>query len=171
MNRVPGLALRVVVAAILLYFGVSRLHAQEQQKPATPPPQESADKDKDKDADEDNNPFAPEPAPALPPGMAGSDANDPRAKLTPGLYDAGETSMGLKHLMLLKKPDAFQLGASDPDDPKVQKTIAQMGLGKVTSKIPKEMHLAVAQLAFGNSDVAFQGNYLFQGNFYGLDIL
>ena len=176
MNRVPSVAFRVVVAAILLCFGVSRLHAQEQQKPATPPPQESADKgadkdkDKDKDADEDNNPFAPEPAPALPPGMAGSDANDPRAKLTPGLYDAGETSMGLKHLMLLKKPDAFQLGASDPDDPKVQKMIAQMGLGKVTSKIPKEMHLAVAQLAFGNSDVAFQGNHLFQGNFYGLDI-
>ena len=54
----------------------------------------------------------PEPAPALPPGMSGSDANDPRAKLTPGLYDAGETSMGIKHLMLAKKPDAFQLGAS-----------------------------------------------------------
>jgi hypothetical protein len=28
----------------------------------------------------------------------------------------------------------------------------------------------VAQLAFGNSDVAFQGNHLFQGNFYGLNI-
>ncbi len=42
--------------------------------------------------------------------MTGSDANDPRAKLTPGLYDAGETSMGIKHLLLFKKPDAFQLG-------------------------------------------------------------
>jgi hypothetical protein len=43
--------------------------------------------------------------------MAGSDANDPRAKLAPGLYDAGETSMGIEHLLLLKKPDAFQLGS------------------------------------------------------------
>ena len=56
------------------------------------------------------NPFAPEPAPPLPPGMTGSDANDPRFKLTPGMYDAGEASMGMKHLLLLKKPDAFQLG-------------------------------------------------------------
>ena len=32
---------------------------------------------------------APTPAPTLPPGMTGSDANDPLAKLTPGIYDAG----------------------------------------------------------------------------------
>jgi hypothetical protein len=28
----------------------------------------------------------------------------------------------------------------------------------------------IAQLAFANSDIAFQGNHLFQGNFYGLSI-
>jgi len=32
------------------------------------------------------------------------------------------------------------------------------------------MQLVVAQLAFANSDLAFQGNYLFQGNFYGVNI-
>jgi hypothetical protein len=182
MNRLPSIALRVAVAAVILCFGVSRMPAQA---PATPPPaqtpasptpsQEHADankedKDKDgKDEDEDANPFAPEPAPTLPPGMAGSDANDPRAKLTPGLYDAGETSMGIKHLLLLKKPDAFQLGTSDPDDPKVQKTIGQLGIGNM-SKLPKSIHLAIAQLAFANSDFAFQGNHLFQGNFHGVNI-
>src|SRR5437764_799549 len=120
MNRMPSIALRLTAAALLLPFGVSRMHAQE-QKPATQAPAEqSADDDDDKD-----NPFLPEPAPSLPPGMTGSNANDPRAKLSPGLYDAGETAMGLKHLMLAKKPDAFQLGASDPDDPKVQKVIGQ----------------------------------------------
>jgi len=31
--------------------------------------------------------------------------------------------------------------------------------------MPKPMQLVVAQLAFANSDLAFQGNYLFQGNF------
>jgi hypothetical protein len=170
MNQLPSIALRMAVATLILCFAVSRLPAQT---PATPPPaqkpaQESTDKD-DNDKDEDDNPFAPEPAPTLPLGMTGSDANDPRAKLTPGMYDAGETLMGLKHLALLKKPDTFQLGASDPDDPKVKKTIAQLGISSI-SKIPKEMHLAVAQLAFGNSDVAFQGNHLFQGNFYGLNI-
>ncbi len=177
MKRMSDVAFRMAVAVIFLCFGVSRVHAQAQtQTPATPPPaQQSADKDKAKEADkekeddEDSNPFVPEPAPALPPGMTGSDANDPRAKLTPGLYDAGEASMGLKHVMLLKKPDAFQLGTADPDDPKVQKTIGQLGISNI-SKLPKPMHLVIAQLAFANSDLAFQGNHLFQGNFYGLSI-
>jgi hypothetical protein len=161
MNRVPSVALRVAVAAIFLFFGVSRLQAQA-QTPAPPPAAKEA-------AEEERNPFAPESAPALPPGMTGSDANDPRAKLAPGLYDAGETSMGINHLMLLRKPDAFQLGAADPDDPKVQKTLGQLGVGN-TSKMPKPMHLVLAQLAFANSDFAFQGNHLFQGNFYGVNI-
>ena len=168
MNRVSGVAFRVAGAAIFLFFGVSRMWAQEPPKP--PPAQQAEKEDKeDKEEDEGANPFAPEPAPALPPGMSGSDANDPRAKLKPGLYDAGEASMGIKHLLLLKKPDAFQLGTSDPDDPKVQKMIGQLGVGN-TSKMPKPIQLVIAQLAFGNSDFAFQGNHLFQGNFYGLSI-
>src|SRR5262249_12355207 len=96
-------------------------------------------------------------------------ANDPRAKLKPGLYDAGEASKGIRHLQLVKKPEAFQLGASDPDDPKVQKIFGQLGVGN-TSKIPKPMQLVVAQLAFSNSDLAFAGSHLFQGNFYGVSI-
>jgi hypothetical protein len=171
MNRVPiVVAFRVVVAAILLCFGGNRTQAQtpatppaaQEQKPATPPPAQEPE-------EEEENPFMPEPAPTLPPGMTGSDASDPRAKLTPGLYDASETSMGFKHLLLLKKADAFQLGASDPDDPKVKKTIGQLGITNM-SKIPKSMHLVIAQLAFGNSDLAFQGTHLFQGNFYGMNI-
>jgi hypothetical protein len=162
MNRMPNVAFRVAVAATFLFFGITRSYAQD-QKPATPPAQEP------KATEEDNNPFAPEPPPTLAPGMTGSDANDPRAKLTPGLYDAGEASMGIKHLLLLKKPDAFQLGSDDPDDPKVQTMISRLGIGNV-SKIPKPMHLVIAQLAFANSDFAFQGNHLFQGNFYGLNI-
>src|SRR2546428_5225367 len=177
MNRVSSFAFRVAVAAIFLSFGISRMKAQE---PASPPPkqeaakqepskQEPAKKETVDEPEEERNPFAPEPAPTLPPGMAGSDANDPRAKLTAGLYDAGDASMGIKHVMLFKKPEAFQLGATDPDDPKVQKTIGQLGIGN-TAKIPKPMHLVIAQLAFANSDLAFQGNHLFQGNFYGVSI-
>jgi hypothetical protein len=177
MNRVAEGSFCMVLAALFCYFGASRLEAQAQaQTPRTPPPaqakaQQSADKDKDqKEDDEDANPFAPEPAPTLPPGMTGSDVNDPRAKLAPGLYDAGEASIGIRHLTLVKKPDPFQLGSSDPDDPKVQKVIGQMGVGNLLAKIPKEMHLAIAQLAFANSDIAFQGNHLFLGNFYGVNI-
>jgi len=112
---------------------------------------------------------APDAAPPLPAGMTGSDANDPRAKLAPGLYDAGEAAMGIKHLTLLKKPDAFQLGATDPDAPVVDKTLGILGIGDLT-KFPRGMKLVIAGLAFSNSDLAFQGNHLFQGNFYGMNI-
>jgi hypothetical protein len=177
MNRVSSFARRfagLTVAAMVLCSGVRARQAQTpgqssdhstgqapaQAAPATAP---------EKAPEEDGNPFAPEPAQPLPAGMTGSDANDPRFTLTPGLYDAGETSMGLKHLLLVKKPDAFQLGAAEADDPKVQKTLGQLGLPG-TSKLPKELQMAIAELAFANSDLAFQGNHLFQGNFYGVNI-
>jgi hypothetical protein len=171
MNRVPSVAFRVTMAAIILFFCVSRQQVLAQTPtptPAqvqTPSPTPSADAP----AEEERNPFAPEPATALPPGMTGSDVNDPRAKLKPGLYDAGEASMGMKHLVLLKKPAAFQLGTSDPDDPKVLKMLGQLNSPNL-AKMPKPLHLVIAQLAFANSDLAFQGNYLFQGNFYGVNI-
>src|SRR5579862_8720864 len=174
MNRSLSLTMRVLLCAFLLGVGGMRTQAQNPPAPSTPsaaqaPADGNKDADKDKkDDDEDENPFAPEPAPTLPPGMKGSDASDPRAKLTPGLYDAGETSMGMKHLALIKKPDVFQLGSSDPEAAKVKKVIDQLGINN--RKIPKEMNLVIAQLAFANSDMAFQGNHLFQGNFYGMNI-
>src|SRR5688572_16072257 len=105
----------------------------------------------------------------LPPGMKGSDSSDPRASLSAGMYDAGETSVGINHVLLLKKPDAFQLGASDPDDPKVKTTLGKIGIAD-TSKMEKPFQLVLAQLAFSNSDIAFQNNHLFMGNFYGMSI-
>jgi hypothetical protein len=172
MNRLTSLTMKALLCAALLGTGGVRLDAQN-PAPSTPPAAQkpadaNKDADKNKEDDEDENPFAPEPAPALPPGMKGSDASDPRAKLTPGLYDAGETSKGMKHLALIKKPDAFQLGTSDPEAAKVKKVMDQMGIND--PKIPKEMNLVIAQLAFANSDLAFQGTHLFQGNFYGMNI-
>jgi hypothetical protein len=173
MNRMPSLVFLVVVAAFVLFAGISRVRAQAPaQAPAQTPgpsaatPQPASEPAK---APEDENPFAVKPAPPLPPGMTGSDATDSRFKLTPGLYDAGETSMGMKHLLLLKKPDAFQLGSDDPDNAKVQTTLKQLGVGN-PAKMPKALQLEIAQLAFANSDFAFQGNHLFQGNFYGVNI-
>ena len=174
MSRLLRVALHGICVAVLLGCGAARMRAQE---PAQAPAKQDAAKQeankqepsKKEEDEEEDNPFAPQPAPALPPGMTGSNVNDPRYKLTPGLYDAGETSMGLKHLILVKKPDAFQLGTVDPEDPKVGKTIGLLGIGNV-AKIPKPLQLVIAQLAFSNSDIAFQGNHLFQGNFYGMNI-
>src|SRR6185295_5613198 len=165
MNRIQTVVFRLIVASLVLFYFAVEMQAQtpssqESKKPADTKPDT-------KKAEED--PFAAEPAPPLPAGMTGSDANDPRAKLTPGMYDAGEVSMGLKHLQLAKKPDAFQLDAADPNSPKVQKTLGVLGISD-TSKMPKPLQLVMAQLAFANSDLAFQGNHLFQGNFYGMNI-
>jgi hypothetical protein len=175
MKRSSPFALFVMLAALFFAFTVHQTHAQA--APAAAPPQEQAQKpsnppvqkDEKKSEEEENDPFAPEPSPSLPEGMKGSDISDPRYKLSSGLYDAGETSMGMEHLLLVKKPDAFQLGTADPDDPKVEKIMGQLGVGD-SKKIPKPAHLVIAQLAFANSDLAFQGNHLFQGNFYGVSI-
>src|SRR5258708_15456020 len=116
------------------------------------------------------NPFAPQPAPPLPAGMTGSDVNDARAKLSPGMYDAGEAAMGIKHLMLLKKTDAFELGSNDPNDPKVNKTLSTVLGVADPSTMPPATKSVLAGLAFANSDIGFPGNHLFLGNFYCVKI-
>ena len=162
MNRLTTIAFHLLVASLVFW---SCLATGTQAQTTSPSPAPSATPA----APQNANPFAPEPAPPLPAGMTGSDAADPRAKLTPGMYDAGEAAMGIKHLMLFKKPDAFQLGSDDPDSPKVDKSLGLIGVSD-PSKMPKPLKLVLAQLAFANSDVAFQGNHLFQGNFYGVSI-
>lgn len=113
--------------------------------------------------------FVPKPAPPLPPGMTGSSTTDPRYTLKAGMYDAGETALGMKHIDFLKKPDAFRLDATSPDDPQVIKTLGLLGVGDA-KKMPAPLRPIIAQLAYANSDLAFQGNHLFQGNFYGVNI-
>jgi len=71
---------RSLVAFILLW---SCLAVETQ---AQTPPTQDAKKPAETNADQkkaEEDPFAPVPAPPLPAGMTGSDANDPRAKLTP----------------------------------------------------------------------------------------
>jgi hypothetical protein len=141
------------------------------QTSASPDTAKAGDESKAKDQkeDEEENPFATKPAPPLPPGEKGGDTNDPRYKLKPGVYDAQETAMGMKHVAFVQKPNAFQLGAAQPDDPKVKETLQHLGMSD-TSKMPGPMQMVLAQLAFANSDLSFQGNHLFQGNFYGVSI-
>src|SRR5436309_6582289 len=99
MNRVHSIAFRVLLASVVL---CSLFSIRTQGQTTSPSPsQESTKAPETKPANQNGgaNPFAPEPAPSLPAGMTGSDSADPRAKLTPGMYDAGEAAMGIKHLM------------------------------------------------------------------------
>ena len=154
----------VAFATAGLFAGMGRIIAQ-QQTPAPAPDAKSVAKPTPTDEMDE---FAPKPAPPLPAGMTGSSTADPRYTLKPGLYDAGETAMGMKHLDFLKKPSAFRLDATSPDDPQVTKTLGTLGVD--TSKMPKSLKPVIAQLAYANSDFAFQGTHLFQGNFYGMNI-
>jgi len=158
MNQLRTVTFRLLALSILL---AAALAANTFAQTPTPTPTPAA---------EPQNPFAPQPAPPLPAGMSGSDASDPRATLKPGVYDAGEAASGIKHLMLLKKPDAFDLATNNPDDPKVDQTLKTvLGIGE-PSQMPKPFKLVLAGLGFANSDLAFQGNKLFLGNFYGVNI-
>src|SRR6266568_2719490 len=163
MNRVYIITFRLLLSSLVLCCCLSMRTLAQTAAPSPSP--ESAKPPETKPANPGGgNPFGLESAPPLPAGMTGSDASDPRFKLTPGMYDAGETSRGLKHVLLLKKPDAFELGASDPNDPKVNKTLTTVLGVADPSKMPGGMKLVFAGLAFANSDLAFQGN------FYGVSI-
>jgi hypothetical protein len=160
MIRMKYLSFRlasVAFAAAVVCSSWGALQAQTPTAPAAKAAQE-----------EEESPFTPQPPVPLPAGMTGSTTNDPRVGLKPGLYDAGEAAMGMQHLAFVKKPDAFRMAATDPDDPSVKKSLGLLGISD-TKKIPKPMQLVLAQLAFSNSDFAFQGTHLFQGNFYGVN--
>jgi hypothetical protein len=167
MNRSESPAFRLSQFALAAAIVCSLATALPAQTPAAPAAAPAAAPDA-KPAAPPEDPFAPKPAPPLPPGMTGSTTNDPRVGLKPGLYDAGEAAMGIEHVAFLKKPQAFQLASSDADDPTVQKTLGTLGVSD-TSKMPKSLQLIIAGLAFANSDFAFQGTHLFQGNFYGVN--
>ena len=169
MNRVYTMAFRLFLVPVLFCLCFATSIEAQTPSPSPSPDETKAAEPKAAEKEEPKDPFAPEPAMPLPEGMTGSDTNDPRTKLSPGIYNAGEAALGIRHVLLLKKPDAFQLGSDDPDNPKVQTILSHMGLGDV-SKIPKPSQLVTAQLAFANSDLAFQGNRLFLGNFYGVNI-
>lgn len=172
MNRIKSAVLPLAVMATFFQLPAP---SASQEKPSQPTGQtapaqgQALPAQPSKTAQTD--PFAPHPAPPLPPGMTGSDPNDPRAKLKPGLYDAGEIAKGMRHLAFLKKPEAFQIQVTSPDDPGIAKVLTQLGISPMQLKMmPKSLQPVLAQLAFANSDFAFQGNHLFQGNFYGVNI-
>jgi hypothetical protein len=156
--RLSGLALALLTATTTV-----RLHAQA----AAPDPKAAAKPAATDELDE----FAPKAAPPLPPGMTGSTTNDPRVHPQARLVRRRRSRLGHGARRFLKKPDAFQMSATSADDPKVQKTLVNLlGVGD-RSKMPKAMQPVIAQLAFANSDFAFQGTHLFQGNFYRRQLL
>lgn len=156
MTRKQALAFRLVGVAFALAMFNSTIVTLRAQAPAAPTAPAAPAAKPAAAAEEEEDPFAPQPVTPLPPGMTGSTTNDPRVGLKPGLYDAGEVAMGMEHLAFLKKADAFQLPATQPDDPVTQKTLDILGVNK--ARIPKPMQLVIAQLAFRTQILRFRAH-------------
>ena len=73
-------------------------------------------------------PFAPQPAPPLPPGMTGSDTSDPRYTLKPGIVRRGRSGDGHEARGVLEEAGCVSAYATIRDDPKVQKMLGKLGI-------------------------------------------
>ena len=81
-------------------------------------------------------------------------SDDPRVGLKAGLYDAAEAAFGLEKVASLPKPPGFDA---------VVKTPAREASGDQPAR-PERI-----QYGTTNSDLAFSGNHLFVGNYYGIN--
>ena len=165
MKPINIIAFRIVIASLVLCscYAVGIQAQTPNASPAKSPAPKTASQSTGESSGLRNSKL-------LPSGIRGSNAEDPRARLKSGLYDAGEAALGIRHLTLLRKPDSFQLGSLDAASPRVKQTlVGTFGIPEA-APIPPSEALSLAALAFANSDLAFQGNHLFMGNFYGMNI-
>jgi hypothetical protein len=115
------------------------------QTPAPAPPPNPVDPSKDAPPKVYSNPR--------------SGPDDPRIGLKPGLYDAGEAIFGLQKVASMQKPPGF---APDPNAPEPPSQPAPPAGGRA-GRGPTINTGSI------NSDLAFSGNHLFVGNYYGIN--
>jgi hypothetical protein len=104
----------------------------------------------------------PDPTKALPPNVYSnprSGPDDPRIGLKPGLYDAGEAIFGLQKVASMQKPPGFAPDPNAPEPPPPANTPAGGRGGRGPT----------LNIGTVNSDLAFSGNHLFVGNYYGIN--
>jgi hypothetical protein len=104
-------------------------------------------------------------------GIAVNLSDDPRSRLLPGLFDAGEAIKNLKLVKTLKKPVGFY----NPSNPKAKgvKKIKDEGDeddndNKTTEELSKSLRSPI--LSFANTDMAFRDNLLVTGSYHGFNI-
>src|SRR5580700_6136502 len=95
--------------------------------------------------------------------------DDPRTGLKGGVYDAESANLGLQLVTMVKKPGAFGVDMDSvkafeaaPVPPPPTPGSAPAGRGGAGGP-----RLNTGQT---NSDLGFSGKYLFQGNYYGINI-
>src|SRR5580698_1190026 len=107
----------------------------------------------------------PDPTKAAPPTVYSnprSGPDDPRIGLKPGLYDAGEAIFGLQKVTSLQKPPGFAPDPNAPEPPPPPPPPANAPAGG-RGRGP------TLNTGMTNSDLAFSGNHLFVGSYYGIN--
>jgi hypothetical protein len=92
--------------------------------------------------------------------------NDPRVGLKAGLRDAGEAARNVKRIATLPRPAGF----FDPTHPAGEPTGPEREEDENDARPAAPRRPERGFLNFANSDVAFNGNRLFVGNFNGFNI-
>ncbi|HLK69565.1 MAG TPA: hypothetical protein VKU19_39315 [Bryobacteraceae bacterium] len=108
----------------------------------------------------------PDPSKAAPPTVYSNPragADDPRIGLKPGLYDAGEAIFGLQKIASIGKPPGFAPDPNAPEPPPPPPPPANAPGGGRGGRGPTINTGSV------NSDLAFNGNHLFVGNYNGIN--
>src|ERR1700691_2599086 len=108
----------------------------------------------------------PDPTKAAPPTVYSnprSGPDDPRIGLKPGLYHAGEAIFGLEKIASLQKPPGSAADPNAPDPPPPPAPPAGAAAGGRGGRGP------TLNTGTTNSDIAFIGNHLFVGNYYGIN--
>ena len=105
-------------------------------------------------------------------GIAVNLSEDPRSRLSPGLYDAGEAIKNLELVKSLKKPTGFY----NPSNPKAKgiKKLEDEDEDKDEDKVKTTEDLSKSLrspiLSFANTDMAFKDNILVAGSYHGFNI-
>lgn len=81
-------------------------------------------------------------------------SDDPRIGLKGGLYDAGEAAFGLQRIGTMQKPAGFDAVTNTPAR---------------AAESDRPAQPARIQYGTTNSDLAFSGNHLFVGNYFGIN--
>jgi len=118
-----------------------------------------------------------------PPQKAGEEraagaSGDPRVGLKAGLKDAGQAARNMELLASLPKPPGFfdpKAPAGEPTPPERESDGRSdqppaRNESREPEETPQQQRRMASFLAFANSDLAFQGNHLFMGNFNGFNV-
>jgi hypothetical protein len=98
-------------------------------------------------------------------------SSDPRVGLKPGLRDAGKVARHLELVASMPKPPGFFDPKAPLGEPTPPERPDEDKEDKPESATPDPVVVAAyrSQLSFANSDLAFQGEHLFLGNFNGFN--